>query len=235
MLRAFLLQASWNYEKLQNLGFLFVMAPALRWLFREDELTRAFARHLEKFNTHPYLAGPILGVSLALEEKEKRGEEDLVGVEGFKEMTMAPYGAMGDSFFWGALRPLAAVFSLFFAVRGSLWAPVVFLVGFNLPHLWCRVVWFWQGYRKGLEMVQVIQRFQLPDLAIRLKEMTVVLLGGISAYLVFLLTSWEEIPPAWGFLAVPLVCAGVFLVRRGFSPLSLLVSVTLAVFLCVGL
>lgn len=235
MFRSFLLQASWNYEGLQNIGFLFVMAPALRWLYAGDDLERAFARHLEKFNTHPYLAGPILGVSLALEEKNRAGEEGLVGTERFKEVTMSPYGAMGDSFFWGALRPLAAVVSLYFALRGSLLAPLVFLLLFNLPHLWCRVLWFWQGYREGLSMVQVIERWQLPDLAVRLKEVTVVLLGGISAYLVFRLTRWEEIVPVWGFLTVPLVCGGVFLVRKGVSPLSLLAITTLMVFLSVGL
>ena len=235
MCRSLLFQASWNFERLQNVGFLFAMAPALRWLYQGDELERAFARHLEKFNTHPFLAGPILGVSLNLEEKRCAGKEDLVEVESFKEMTMAPYGAMGDSFFWGAMRPLAAVLSLFFALQGSLLAPLFLVVIFNIPHFWCRLLWFWKAYRQGLFMVQVVQRWGFPDLAIRLKEVTVVLLGGISAYLVFSLTREEEILPGWGFLAVPLFCGGVFMVRKGYSPLSLLMGVTLMVFLYVGL
>jgi len=235
MWRSLLLQASWNFERLQNLGFLFSIAPGLRWLYQDEELENAYARHLEKFNTHPYLAGAILGVSLHLEEKRKAGKEDLVEVESFKEMTMAPYGAMGDAFFWGAMRPLAAVIALGFALRGSLLAPVVFLLVFNIPHFWCRFNWFWKGYRKGLTMVQTIQGWGIPDLAIRLKMVTAILLGVVCAYLVFSLTQEEAVPVVYGLLAGPLLCGGVLLVRRGFSPLSLVMGVALMVFLAVGL
>jgi PTS system mannose-specific IID component len=235
MCRSLLLQASWNFGRLQNVGFLFTMAPALRWLYQGDELERAFARHLEKFNTHPYLAGPILGVTLELEAKRKAGKEDLVDVESFKEMTMAPYGAMGDSFFWGAMRPLAAVLALFFALHGSMLAPLVFILVFNIPHLWCRLLWFWKGYHQGLSMVQTIRRWEFPDLAIHLKGATVVLLGIVSAYLVFLLTQKEGIPPVYGLLVAPLACGGVFMVRKGLSPLSLLMGTAFLVFLVVGL
>jgi len=235
MCRCLLLQASWNFGRLQNIGFLFAMAPALRWLYQDDDLEMAFARHLEKFNTHPYMAGPILGVSLELEEKRRAGEEDLVDVENFKTMTMAPYGAMGDAFFWGGMRPLAAVIALFFALYGSLLAPLVFVLVFNVPHFWCRLVWFWKGYRQGLGMVRTIQGWGFPDLAIRIKETTVILLGGMCAYLVFLLTGEEGMPMVYGLLAAPLICAGVFMVRKGCSSLALLISVALMVFLSVGL
>ena len=148
---------------------------------------------------------------------------------------MAPYGAMGDTFFWGAMRPLAAVISLFFALHGSLLAPVIFVLIFNIPHLWCRLHWFWKGYRQGLTMVQTIQGWAIPDLAIRLKEITVILLGVISAYLVYLLAQEEGIPPVYGLLVAPLACGGAFMIRRGYSPLSLLMGAALMAFLYVGL
>jgi len=101
VLRSFLLQASWNFERLQNLGVLYVLAPALRFFYRGDELTAAGQRHMEYFNTHPFMASPVLGAILDLEQKKSRGDQPSVGVQDFKRMVMAPYAAIGDAFFWG--------------------------------------------------------------------------------------------------------------------------------------
>ncbi len=217
--RTFFLQASWNFERLQNLGFYFALAPALRFLYREDQLADACRRHLEYFNTHPFMASPVVGSVLALEEKHCRGEKSYLGIEEFKRMVMAPYAAMGDAFFWGGLRPAAAGVSLFFAVRGSYWAPVVFLLLFNVPHLVFRVAGLLQGYALGVKIVERLQQRHLPDLAIRIKEGTVVLLGGLCAYLTFLTLRTEAIPAAWGLAAAPAVVLFGRFTHRGISPL----------------
>jgi PTS system mannose-specific IID component len=230
LLRSFALQASWNFERLQNLGVLYALGPALRSMFQGEELAAAYRRHLEYFNTHPFLASPILGAILALEENKKSGEESYLGVQEFKGMVMAPYAAMGDALFWGAVRPLSAGVALFFAARGSLWAPVVFLLLFNLPHFWFRVVGLLRGYFRGLRVVEGIQRHHLPDLAIRLKEATVVLLGGLCAYLVFLCLREEGLSAGWGLAVIPLVVLAGRLARKGVSTL-LLVLVTSAILL----
>jgi PTS system mannose-specific IID component len=230
LMRSFALQASWNFERLQSLGVLYSLGPALRCMFQGEELVKAYRRHLEYFNTHPFLASPILGAILSLEESRNRGEESFLGVQEFKGMVMAPYAAMGDAFFWGGVRPLCAGIALFFAARGSLWAPLVFLLLFNLPHLWFRLIGFLRGYFRGLRVVESIQRHQLPDLAIRLKEATVVLLGGLCAYLVFLSLREEDLSAGWGLAVIPLVVLSGRLARKGVSTL-LLVLVTSAIVL----
>jgi mannose PTS system EIID component len=220
-LRSFLLQASWNFERLQNLGFLFVLAPALRFLYQGEELQAAYARHLEYFNTHPFLAAPVLGTVLHLEERLARGEENPLGVQEFKRMTMAPYAAMGDALFWGGIRPLAAGVALFIAAKGSLWAPLVFLLLFNLPHLWFRTSGVLRGYASGIGVVQTLQSIRLPDLAVRCKEGTVVLLGGLAAYLTHLTLLAEGCSTVWGLLVIPAVFVWGWLARRGISALLL--------------
>lgn len=68
MLRSQFLQGSWNYERMQNGGWAFSLIPALKKLYpNKDDASQALKRHLEFFNTHPYIAAPILGVTLALE------------------------------------------------------------------------------------------------------------------------------------------------------------------------
>ncbi|ALC16090.1 phosphotransferase system IID component, Man family [Desulfuromonas soudanensis] len=225
-LRLFLLQASWNFERLQSLGALYVLAPALRILYREEDLAEAYRRHLEYFNTHPFMASPVLGAAIALEEERCRGAEGALGVEEFKGMIMAPYAAMGDGFFWGGLRPLAAAVALFFAAKGSLWAPLVFLTLFNVPHLWIRTFGLWRGYTLGLKVVETLHRHRLPDLAIRLKEGTLVLLGGLCAYLTYRALQGEGESSIWGLSVIPLVALLGWLARRGVS--TLMLTMTLA-------
>jgi PTS system mannose-specific IID component len=220
-LRSFLVQASWNFDRLQNLGALYVMAPALRLIHGSGDLAPVFQRHLAYFNTHPYLTAPIFGTTLALEERAVSGRAGSMGAQEFQRMIMAPYAAMGDAFFWGGLRPLAAGIALFFAARGSLWAPLVFLVLFNVPHLWLRAVGLVRGYLLGMGAMAIIQRHRLPDLAVYCKEMTVVLLGALSAYLVFAACRDGGVATGWGLALLPLLFAASRLVRRGLSTLLL--------------
>jgi PTS system mannose-specific IID component len=231
LLRSFLLQASWNFERLQSLGVLYTIAPALRFFYRGEELVAAGKRHLEYFNTHPFMASPVLGAILDLEQKQSRGEALQVGVQDFKRMVMAPYAAIGDAFFWGAIRPLAAGVALFFAFMGSLWAPVVYLVLFNLPHLWCRVAGLLGGYSLGLRIVEIIQRLRLPDLAVRLKEVTVVLLGGLSAYLTFFSLKDEGVSAGWGLAVIPVVLFLSWLSRQGISVLLMVLAAAMVLVL----
>ena len=74
MLRSQFLQGSWNYERMQNGGWAYAIIPALKKLYpNKDDASAALKRHLEFFNTHPYIAAPILGVTLALEEERANG------------------------------------------------------------------------------------------------------------------------------------------------------------------
>ncbi|SQC44583.1 PTS system mannose-specific transporter subunit IID [Klebsiella pneumoniae] len=39
-------------------------------------VSRPIKRHLEFFNTHPYVAAPVLGVTLAMEEQRRQWRRD---------------------------------------------------------------------------------------------------------------------------------------------------------------
>ena len=101
LLRSFFLQGSWNYERMQNAGWAFAMIPALKKLYPgKEEASAALKRHLEFFNTHPYVASPILGVTLALEEERANGAPiDDVAIQGVKVGMMGPLAGIGDPVF----------------------------------------------------------------------------------------------------------------------------------------
>lgn len=229
--RTLLLQASWNFERMQGLGALYVLAPALRFYYRGEELARAYGRHTEYFNTHPYLAPALLGATLHLEERRAAGERDALAPEELKRMLMAPCAAMGDAFFWGGLRPLAAVFGLWCAVYGVLWAPLVLLLVFNLPHLACRAVGLWQGYRLGTGIVELLQRVRFPDWAIRLKALTAILLGALCARQAALTLRGEGLELAWGVLVLPAALLTGWLCRFSVSPLLLSLAAAVLILL----
>ena len=61
--RSQFLQGSWNYERMQNLGWAYSLIPAIKKLYtNKEDQAAALKRHLEFFNTHPYVAAPIMGV-----------------------------------------------------------------------------------------------------------------------------------------------------------------------------
>ncbi len=224
--RSFLLQSSWNFDKLQNLGFFYLILPGLRCIYGDQIPADVRQRHGTYFNTHPYFAPLVAGTVLRLETLSIAGEEPVVDAEAYKKMVMAPLAAMGDALFWGGIRPLAALIGLLIASQGSLWAPVVFLVLFNLPHLLFRGIGLVLGYVQELKAVETIQKCRLPDLAIRLKESTTVLIGVLCAYLSFKGCEHQELSAIWGFVLLPVVLLFAWLAHKGVTSLFLVLLTT---------
>jgi PTS system mannose-specific IID component len=225
-LRSFLLQASWNFEKLQNLGFFYLILPGLHRLYGDDIPAEVCQRHGGYFNTHPYFAPLVAGTILRLEGRSIAGEDLAVDAETYKSMVMAPFAAMGDALFWGGVRPLAALVGLLVASQGSLWAPVVFLVLFNLPHLVFRGSGLLLGYLQELRAIETVQRCRLPDLAIRLKESTTILIGVLCAYLSFKGCEHQALSVVWGFVLLPVVLLFAWLSHKGVTSLFLVLLTT---------
>src|SRR5207253_2500955 len=112
--RSFFLQALWNYERMQNVGFAFSMVPLLKHAHRAREsLARALRRHLEYFNVHPYFAPIVMGVVFNREkalEEAKRSEDPTLVV--LKNSMGGAFGAIGDHVIWGTWRPFCAIMAL---------------------------------------------------------------------------------------------------------------------------
>ena len=107
--RSFFIQAGWNYERFQNLGFAFSIRPALRKIYSGEAFNAAVIRHLGLFNTQPYMAGFVIGNVVSMEEELARRpgdaefEKKLLGV---KQALASGFAAIGDRVFWGRLKPL---------------------------------------------------------------------------------------------------------------------------------
>jgi PTS system mannose-specific IID component len=168
--RGLFLQAAWNRRGMQNLGFAFAIDPALRALYTQPERRReALARHLGFFNCHPYTAAAILGGAIHHEEKAAAGAEPASAAISFKATLQGPLAALGDGFFWTALRPFFGALAALGALLLGWPAVVAALLVYNAIHLALRAGLFWTGYRQGDALVPALARLALPVMADRLR------------------------------------------------------------------
>ncbi len=135
----FTLQWSWNYERMQALGFLWAILPVLQKVYKGDELKAAMQRHLTFYNTNPVASPLILGATIALEE-DRAGK----AASSIKVGLMGPLAGIGDTIQAVLFRPIIAVIAASLAMSGSALGPLlIFLAGI----LWMsvKVPLFWLG------------------------------------------------------------------------------------------
>ncbi|MGL4656819.1 MAG: PTS system mannose/fructose/sorbose family transporter subunit IID [Sarcina sp.] len=179
--RSTFIQGSWNYERMQNGGWAFAMVPAIKKLYKsKEERSAALTRHLEFFNTHPYIASPIIGVTLALEEDRANGAPvDDVAIQGVKVGMMGPLAGIGDPVFWFTLRPILGALGASLAMSGSIMGPIIFFVGWNVIRM--AFTWYTQefGYKAGSRITEDLSGNLLQDITKGASILGMFILGSL--------------------------------------------------------
>lgn len=164
--RSQFLQGSWNYERMQNGGWAYTLIPAIKKLYtKPEERIAALKRHMEFFNTHPYVAAPIVGVTLALEEERANGADvDDTAIQGVKIGMMGPLAGIGDPVFWFTLRPILGALGATLAITGNILGPILFFVAWNLIRF--AFIWYTQefGYESGSKIADDLSGGLLQDI-----------------------------------------------------------------------
>jgi mannose PTS system EIID component len=216
LVRSFFLQAQWNFQRMQNLGWLFSLWPALRRLYpSSDARARVASEHMEYFNSHPYLTNIILGTVAGLEEDHALGRpvrrDQILAAKKFMS---GPLAALGDTVFWATARPLfgllALALGMTFRPDSAAFVPVLFLIFHNVLHLVVRGGGLWAGYRLKAQVVSFLIRLNLQGIVRAATFLGVGLGVGLMAVL------------AWGFgprwvWCVPFVMVSFLLLRFGVS------------------
>ena len=150
------LQGSWNYERMQNGGWCYSIIPAIKKLYtNEEDRIAALKRHMEFYNTHPYVSAPVMGVTLALEEERANGAEvNDQSIQGVKIGMMGPLAGIGDPVFWFTLRPILGALGASLALSGNIVGPLLFFFAWNIIRM--GFLWYTQefGYKVGSSIVK---------------------------------------------------------------------------------
>ena len=150
------LQGVMNYERMQNGGWAYSISPALEEIYTDKEdQSQALKRHLEFYNTHPYVSNSVMGVTLAMEEERANGADiDDGAINGVKIGLMGPLAGVGDPVFWFTIRPILGALGASLALTGNIVGPLIFFLIWNAM----RLIFEWKsqefGYRTGNEIIK---------------------------------------------------------------------------------
>lgn len=179
--RSFFLQGSWNYERMQNGGWAFSMIPAIKKLYKtKEDRAAALKRHLEFFNTHPYVASPVIGVTLALEEERANGAPvDDTAIQGVKVGMMGPLAGIGDPVFWFTVRPILGALAASLALTSNILGPILFFILWNIIRM--GFMWYTQefGYKAGSKITDDLSGGLLRDITKGASILGMFILGAL--------------------------------------------------------
>lgn len=149
-------QASFNYERIHALAFCVDMIPTIRRVYHtQEEQAEALKRHLTFFNTTPAVVGPVIGVTMAMENARAQGADiDAGTINSLKVGLMGPLAGVGDPLVWGTLRPITAALGASIALSGNIAGPLLFFVIFNVIRLAMKWFGLTYGLNKGLDIVK---------------------------------------------------------------------------------
>ena len=133
--------ASVNPVTMGGGGFCYSMIPFINHFYKDNEEKRreALTRHVKYFSTTIPMASFVMGIAGSMEkENSEKPDFDAGSINSIKLSLMGPLAGIGDSFFWGTLRIIAAGIGLSLAQQGSVLGASLFLIIFNVPHLLIR-------------------------------------------------------------------------------------------------
>ncbi|MDT2745108.1 PTS system mannose/fructose/sorbose family transporter subunit IID [Enterococcus asini] len=193
--RSLTMEFSWHYERQMHMGFSYMIAPALKKIYRNnpEKLADALERSLEFFNCTAHISPFIGGVTLAMEEMNAEQDDfDTSSISAVKTALMGPLSGLGDSILLGTLRVLAVGIGTSLAVKGSLLGPILFLLIFNVPAFTIRYFASVKGYELGATYLEKIQKSGLMEkFMLAAAILGVMVIGGMTNELVTVSTGLQ--------------------------------------------
>ncbi|MHA1626322.1 MAG: PTS system mannose/fructose/sorbose family transporter subunit IID [Candidatus Asgardarchaeia archaeon] len=163
-IRSWTLQHSLNSERMEGIGYLNVMLPILKKLYKGENFWKWVELHMEFFNTQPHMAALIMGMDIRAEE-ERSSEET---VRMIKRSHMGPLAGIGDLVYWFVFAPITFSIGAYFAMRGDVFAPLISSIIW-VPLSWYSKYWMLKkGYEEGMNFME-----KYGNLLMRIRDLSV--------------------------------------------------------------
>lgn len=155
-LRQFTSQCSQSYDKMMAMGFMYTIQKPLRKIYpNDDDYYAALDRHTEFFNITPHVLPFVAGLTVSMEEQAAADKNfDTSSINAMKVGLMGPLSGIGDSFYWGTFRVVAAGIGIGIASTGNPLGPIVYALIYSVINLATRIVAAHLGYDLGTKFLQ---------------------------------------------------------------------------------
>ena len=148
-----MLQASFNYERMQSSGWLWAMLPGLQKIHtNKDDLAASMTHNMDFINTHPYLVTFVMGIVLSMEQQKM----DIQTIRSVRISTAAPLGGIGDALFWYTFVPIVAGVTAIQAQNGNILGPILFFVIVFGAQMALRFALMYWSYNLGTKAVSMM-------------------------------------------------------------------------------
>lgn len=142
--------------QLHALGVIYTLLPAInRYYKTKEDRAKALTRHTDWFNCTIHVNNFIMGLVTSMEKKNSEDPDfDPASISAVKASLMGPLSGIGDSFFWGIVRVIAASIGISLASNGSPLGAIVFLILYNIPAILVHYYALYGGYSVGAGFIQ---------------------------------------------------------------------------------
>ncbi|MFR8859788.1 MAG: PTS system mannose/fructose/sorbose family transporter subunit IID [Enterococcus faecium] len=167
--RSWAIQASWNYERQLNMGFMYGIAPIIDKIYDKPEDKQkkidAYERHMAYYNCTPQTSSFVLGLAASMEEQYAEDQENFnpETISALKTSLMGPLSGIGDSFFQGTIRVLAFGFGINLAQQGSILGPILAIIISVIPSFFVTYYGGKIGYNTGNKYLAKLYQEGLMD------------------------------------------------------------------------
>jgi mannose PTS system EIID component len=179
-------QISWNYERMQALGFAWAMVPVLHKLYPDKpDYEAALQRHLVFFNTNPVVGAPlILGSAIAMEEAGAPESAD-----GVKVALMGPLAGIGDTIVWALYNSIIMTIGAAWALQQNVLGPIFVVVMVAVPYTAVRIWQFFWAYNEGKQLATSLASGMLARVTEGATVLALVVFGGFIPSIVHMVTT----------------------------------------------
>lgn len=154
--RSTMLQASFNYERMQSGGWLWAMLPGLEEVHtNKEDLATSMIQNLDFINTHPFAVTFVMGIVLSMEQMKS----DVQTIRSVRISVAAPLGGIGDALFWYTLVPITAGLTANMAIHGSILGPILYFIILFGAEMALRYGLMYWSYNLGMKAVSMMTEY----------------------------------------------------------------------------
>lgn len=192
--RSFTIFAPFSFAKHGGSGFCYSLMPFIdKFYTKKEDKQAALSRNIVWFNTTQNVSTFVMGLAASMEkENSEKADFDPESINAVKSSLMGPLAGIGDSLFWGVLRVVAAGVALGLGQQGSILAPIIFLLIYNIPSIACRYTLGFLGYSLGSKYIEQLYESGLINILTKAAStLGLIMIGGMTSNIVTFKSSLE--------------------------------------------